>query len=226
MLKLKDIIALGLLAVVSFPIVLLGVLLWTGNVRMVFGPETQDPNARARLLERPEDIPGATKSGATDSSVPGSAPPSAEHLAELDQREAEVLRETQRMEELRTENARLRDEIRNERERLEKMFSKTDSLESQRTQVLASTFVGMKPDQAAKILSALDDILVTAILRKVTDDKPRAKILAALGKLNIDRAAQVTRLLENGRTQAKAPAPTAPAPATPKAEPTPESKKP
>ena len=48
MLKLKDIIALGLLAVVSFPMVLLGVLLWTGNVRMVFGPEADDPSARAR----------------------------------------------------------------------------------------------------------------------------------------------------------------------------------
>jgi len=199
-LKIKDIVALGLLAVVSFPMVLLGVLLWTGNVRMVFGPESQDPNARAKLLERPEDIPGATVTAhPTDSGAKAESVASPEKAGELDQREAEVLREIQRLEDLRADDARLRDTIRAERERLEKMLSSGDSLESKRTEVLAATFVGMKPDQAAKILSALDDILVTAVLRKVVDDKPRAKILAALGKIDVQRAARVARLLESGR---------------------------
>lgn len=226
MLKLKDIIALGLLAVVTFPIVLLGVLLWTGNVRLVFGPESQDPNARAKLLERPEDIPGATVTNAASTStiiVKGAAGAAAS--GDLDQREAEVLRETKRLEDLRLDNGRLRDTIRAERERLEKLFLARDSLEGQRTQVLAATFVGMKPDQAAKILGALDDLLVTGVLRRVSDDKSRAKILASLGKLDVQRAARVARLLESGRSMARddiPPAPTAapslPAPA-PKAEP-------
>lgn len=202
MLKLKDIIALGLLAVVSFPMVLLGVLLWTGNVRMVFGPEADDPNARARLLERPEDIPGATvvdgASGTGDANR--TAPGSGE---ELDQREAEVLREIQRLEDLRSENQAIRDAITAERERLEKLLLRGDSLESRRSEVLAATFTGMKPDQAAKILAALDDILVTAILRKVADDKPRAKMLAALSKIDVQRAAHVTRLLDNDQGRSR-----------------------
>ncbi len=209
MLKLKDIIALGLLAVVSFPMVLLGVLLWTGNVRMVFGPEADDPNARARLLERPEDIPGATMVGGTpegkgkgDSS--GSTPGSRQ---DLDQREAEALREIQRLEDLRTENQAIRDAITAERERLESLLLKGDSLESRRSEVLAATFTGMKPDQAAKIMAALDDILVTAILRKVADDKPRAKILAALSKIDVQRAAHVTRLLDNDHSMSRTSAP-------------------
>jgi hypothetical protein len=214
-LKLKDIIALGLLAVVTFPIVLLGVLLWTGNVRMVFGPETQDPNARAKLLVRPEDIPGATVTGSTSSStitVKGASTP--ESSGNLDQREAEVLRETKRLEDLRLDDGYMRDTIRAERVRLEKLLSARDSLESKRTEVLAATFVGMKPDQAAKILVALDDILVTAVIRRVSDDKSRAKILAALGKLDVQRAARVTRLLDSGRGLARdaAPAETASAP--------------
>jgi flagellar motility protein MotE (MotC chaperone) len=215
-LKLKDIIALGLLAVVTFPIVLLGVLLWTGNVRMVFGPETQDPNARAKLLVRPEDIPGATVTASTSSStitVKGASTP--ESSGNLDQREAEVLRETKRLEDLRLDDGYMRDTIRAERVRLEKLLSARDSLESKRTEVLAATFVGMKPDQAAKILVALDDILVTAVIRRVSDDKSRAKILAALGKLDVQRAARVTRLLESGRGLAAAPAETA---STPKVE--------
>lgn len=198
MLKLKDIIALGVLAIVSFPIVLLGVLLWTGNVRMVFGPESHDPNARAKLLERPEDIPGATPSHAEAASE-ALGKNGAVHSGELDQREAEVLRETRRMEDLRLEDAQLRDTIRAERERLEKLLSSGDSLDSKRTEVLAATFVGMKPDQAAKILAALDDILVTAVMRKISDDKSRAKILASLGKIDVQRAARVARLLDSGR---------------------------
>ncbi len=217
MLKLKDIIALGLLALVSFPIVLLGVLLWTGNVRLVFGPESHDPNARARLLERPEDIPGATSAQSVGHDSAGVSGKSKASSGELDQREAEVLRETQRMEELRFEDARLRDTIHAERERLEKILSHGDSLENQRTTVLAATFVGMKPDQAAKILSALDDVLVTAILRKVAEDKSRAKILAAMSKTDVQRAASVTRLLESNRGLSDLPA----AKPTPKSTPTP-----
>ncbi len=205
MLKLKDIIALGLLAVVSFPMVLLGVLLWTGNVRMVFGPEADDPNARARLLERPEDIPGATVVDHASGTDEANRPAVAGSGEELDQREAEVLREIQRLEALKSENQAIRDAITAERERLEKLLLQGDSLESRRSEVLAATFTGMKPDQAAKILAALDDILVTAILRKVADDKPRAKMLAALSKIDVQRAAHVTRLLDNDQGRSRTP---------------------
>jgi len=194
-LKIKDIIALGALAVVSFPVVLLGVLLWTGNVRLVFGTDAQDPAARARLLERPEDIPGATRpsmdtsrAGMTDSAMLLRA-------ADLDRREAQAMQEAARVDMLRQDDARMRDTIRAERLRLEAILGKGDSLEASRTAVLAGTFSGMKPDQAAKILTALDDILVTAILRKIPDDRPRAKILAAMGKLDVQRAARVSQLL-------------------------------
>lgn len=194
MLKIKDIIALGALAIVSFPMVLLGVLLWTGNVRLVFGPESQDPNAKGRLMERPEDIPGATpavepgKAGLTDSAMQA-------RTADLDRREADAMHEGQRMQMLLQDDQKTRDAIRAERERLEAILGKGDSLENARTTVLASTFSLMKPDQAAKILLSLDDVLTTAILRKVTDDKPRAKILAAMGKLDVQRTARVARLL-------------------------------
>ena len=110
MLKIKDIIAVGALAIVSFPMVLLGVLLWTGNVRLVFGPESQDPNARGRLLERPEDIPGATKApepgkvaaGQTDSAL-------MVRTADLDRREAEALQESQRVQALQQDDQKIRD---------------------------------------------------------------------------------------------------------------------
>lgn len=203
MLKLKDIVALGALAVIGFPVVLLGVLLWTGNVRLVFGPESQDPQARSHLLERPEDIPGATPIHGSDTGEGKEKSPEGANAASngakeggnADQKEAEALREAFRLQDLIHQDERLRDTIRAERMRLEAILGKGDSLESQRTTVLAATFSSMKPDQAAKILSSLDDILVTAVLRKVPDDKPRAKILAAMGKLDSQRAGRISRLL-------------------------------
>lgn len=196
MLKVKDIVALGALAAVSFPVVLLGVLLWTGNVRMVFGPEAQDPSARARLLERPEDIPGATKAS-SDSAARVSLTDSSLLLrsADVDRREAEALRETQRVLMIQQDDARLRDTITAERKRLEALLSKGDSLGGGRTAALAATFSSMKADQAAKILLALDDVLAVSVLRRMSDDKPRAKILANMGKIDVRRAAQISRLL-------------------------------
>lgn len=195
--RIKDVIALGLLALVSFPVVLLGVLMWTGNVRLAFGPE--DPSqsaARERLQVRAEDLPEAAPVPA------GAAAPRTEgslgiREAELDKREAQLQQDLARLEELRAEDARLRDTVVAERQRIDKLLAGKDSLEQSRLAVLARTFSGMKPDQAAKIFAGLDDILVTGILRAVKDDKPRAKLLAALGKLDPQRAAAVARLLRS-----------------------------
>jgi len=198
--KMKDIVALGALAVVSFPVVLLGVLLWTGNVRMVFGPEAQDPLARAKLLERPEEIPGATRSGVDSTGHPATESGLQARSEELDKREADLVRLSQRVQMLQQDDERLRDTIRMERQRLEAILGKGDSLQSNRTAILAATFAGMKADAAAKILAALDDVITTAILRKIPDDKPRAKVLAALGKIDVQRAARISRLLSSAPT--------------------------
>lgn len=178
---------------------------------MVFGPESQDPNARSRLLERPEDIPGATKPAAEGEHTANSESTKG-GSEDLDRREAELLREESRISAMREEAAQIRDTIRTERMRLEAILGKGDSLQSERTAVLAATFSSMKPDAAAKILVALDDLLVTAILRKVSDDKPRAKLLAAVGKLDNQRAGRISRLLST----AVRPSKTSPAPAADK----------
>lgn len=213
--RVKDVIALGLLALVSFPVILLGVLMWTGNVRLAFGPEDASQSAaRERLQVRPEDmdhaatLPVAHGGEAMDGAL-------GMRETELDRREAEVQREMTRLEDVRVQTDRLRDTIERERKRIESLLVGRDSVEITRLQVLARTFTGMKPDQAAKILNGLDDVLVTGILRTVTEDRPRAKILAAIGKLDAQRAAAIARLLRSvdGRSSEPAPSPAAKAPA-------------
>lgn len=212
--RVKDVIALGLLALVSFPVILLGVLMWTGNVRLAFGPEDASQSAaRERLQVRPEDL---------EHGAPLPVPATGERMdgalgmreTELDRREAEVQRELARLEEVRSQTDALRDTIQRERKRIEALLVGRDSVEATRLQVLARTFTGMKPDQAAKILNGLDDVLVTGILRTVAEDRPRAKILAAIGKLDAQRAAAIARLLRSvdGRSAEPAPAPAAKTP--------------
>jgi len=208
--RIKDVIALGLLALVSFPVILLGVLMWTGNVRLAFGPE--DPSqsaARERLQVRPEDLATAPMPAAptTENHMDGAL---GVREAELDGREADVQRELSRVGELRDQDQRLRDTIEMERKRIEALLSGKDSLEQARLQVLARTFSGMKPDQAAKILVGLDDILATGVLRAVQEDRSRAKMLAAIGKLDSQRAAAIARLLRSVDGRSTAPAATAP----------------
>lgn len=222
--RLKDFIALGLLALVSFPVILLGVLMWTGNVRLAFGPEDLSSSAtRERLQVRPEDLEGAMPA----EGLPVAA--AANHMegalglreVELDRREAEVQREMARLGELKAEDQRLRDQIEADRKRIEALLAGKDSMETARLRVLAATFSNMKADQAAKILVGLDDVLATNVLRTITDDKPRAKLLAAVGKIDAGRAATLARLL---RSVAGTAEPAAKAPAEPKPAPSDSTK--
>jgi flagellar motility protein MotE (MotC chaperone) len=222
--RLKDFIALGLLALVSFPVILLGVLMWTGNVRLAFGPEDLSSSAtRERLQVRPEDLEGAMPAEGLPAAAPANHMEGALGLreVELDRREAEVQREMARLGELKAEDQRLREEIDADRKRIEALLAGKDSMETARLRVLAATFSNMKADQAAKILVGLDDVLATNVLRTITDDKPRAKLLAAVGKIDAGRAATLARLL---RSVAGASEPAAKAPSGPKPAPTDSTK--
>jgi flagellar motility protein MotE (MotC chaperone) len=188
--KLKDIIALGILSLLSFPLVLLGILLGMGKIHMSFGDTPLSPEAKARLAEHAE---GPAKRDSA--SVGHGSNVSDDREAEIDRREAQALEEQKRLEALREDVTKARDSITRERERLEKMLGRTDSLEAIRLKALAGTFSSMKADDAAKILVGMDDMMVTGILRTITDDKSRAKILASIGKVSDARASQLAKYL-------------------------------
>ncbi len=190
--KLKDVIALGLLSLLSFPLVLLGVLLGLGKVHMSFGDAPLSPEAKARLAEHAEL--GAHPVGHDTASVHGGSS-SDSREAEIDRREAMALEEQKRMEALREDVMHVRDSIAKERLALEKILGKGDSLGGVRMKSLASTLSSMKPDDAAKVLSGLDDLMAVGVLRTIAEDRPRAKILASLSRLSEVRASQLAKLL-------------------------------
>lgn len=190
--RLKDVIALGLLSLLSFPLVLLGVLLGLGKIHMSFGDAPLTPEAKARLAEHAEA--GAKPEGHDTGSVHKGGS-SDEREAEIDRREAMALEEQKRMEALREEVVHVRDSIVKEREALERILGKGDSLGGVRMKSLAATLSGMKPDDAAKILTGLDDLMAVGVLRTIAEDRPRAKILASVSKLSEPRASQLAKLL-------------------------------
>jgi flagellar motility protein MotE (MotC chaperone) len=190
--RLKDIIALGLLSLLSFPLVLLGVLLGLGKIHMSFGSDPLSPEAKARLAEHAEmgsAVPGH------DSGAVGKGSVSDEREAEIDRREATALEEQKRLEALREDVVHVRDSIAKERDALEKLLGKGDSLSALRMKALATTLSSMKPDDAAKVLVGLDDIMAVGVLRTISEDRPRAKILASVSRLSDVRASQFAKLL-------------------------------
>lgn len=201
--KLKDVIALGLLSLLSFPLVLLGVLLGLGKVHMSFGDAPLSPEAKARLAEHAEV--GAKPAGHDTAAARGGS--SDEREAEIDRREAMALEEQKRMEALREDVMKMRDSIAKEREALEKILGKGDSLGGVRMKALAATLSSMKPDDAAKVLSGLDDLMAVGVLRTIAEDRPRAKILASLSRLSEVRASQLAKLLGSVPKPHEAPVP-------------------
>jgi flagellar motility protein MotE (MotC chaperone) len=190
--RLKDVIALGLLSLLSFPLVLLGVLLGMGKIHMSFGDAPLSPEAKARLAEHVEPL---AKPSGQDSASIGKGGNSDEREAEIDSREAMALEEQKRMEALRSDVQRMQDSIAKERMALERLLGKGDSVSGVRMKALSATMGSMKPDDAAKILLGLDDLMAVGVLRGIAEDRTRAKILAAVSRANDARAAELAKLL-------------------------------
>jgi flagellar motility protein MotE (MotC chaperone) len=162
-LKLKDIVILVLVMIISFPIVIFIVLFLTGNMRVEFGPiqPAEEDVARVELMKQDNK---------TDS------------LA------AENSRTWRALEKERQDIARERKELLEERQKLE-LFQR--DLETQKEEISLS-HSAMRPAEAAQIIGTLPDALAARILDGISDDRQKAKILAALPQ---EKATRLTRLM-------------------------------
>ncbi len=198
--RLKDVIALGILSLLSFPLVLLGILLGMGKIHMSFGDTPLSPEAKARLAEHAE----APLHPAAAPAAPAGAKEG--QVAELDQRESQIQEEQKRLEGLQQDVARGRDSLQRELDRLakehqdlEQLLGRRDSVDAVRVKALAATLAAMKPDDAAKILVGLDNTMATNVLRAISEVRSRGKILAAIGHLSQERAALLAKFLGSAK---------------------------
>lgn len=195
--KLKDLIGISLVSIFLFPVVLIAIMLAAGVVHIEFGSgkdkerlkETFTASDRIQQSEAEERHLKAFKAAELKEK-------------ELDAKQEELNKEIERLEALRLETTKTKEEIAGERRRIEELVGKNSDVQDKQIASLAEVYGGMRPEEAAPILLSLDDAMVVRILRKIPETRSTSKLMAALAALDVKRAARLTSIL-GGKGQVK-----------------------
>ncbi|MDR2729089.1 MAG: hypothetical protein LBB56_08135 [Chitinispirillales bacterium] len=185
----NDFIAIILVTLLTFPVLYVGMLVYTGNLSFVYRQPQEDPEADLKV----EEVRHTRRRDSL------SAENSKVFLA-LQQEKAEIQRERERLLEVQERLEMLQSNIEGsktelvkERKQLESKLAVNPESETARYKQLARLYGAMKPAEAAGILETLPDVQVTSILTSINDDRQRAKIVSLLTK---DKAARISRLIK------------------------------
>lgn len=189
-LKITDIVGVGIASVLLFPVIFFAVLLGSGTAHLEFG---QDAAVRAKLagyLERMN--PTQLQSDMEQSRLFEATRMEREAL---DVEKKKLQEEIARLESLKAENAQLKTAMSADRQKMEEMVGQSRQLSDQRVEELAQVYGAMKPVEAAPILLNLDDVSIAKIIKRIPEIRSQAKLMAAIGAMDIQRAAAVTKIL-------------------------------
>jgi flagellar motility protein MotE (MotC chaperone) len=193
--KITDTIVVGAIVIIfAFPMMFLIMLLGTGNAKLMFKGDL----SRAVEVQNVAQMQQSSKERDSLLRVDTYA-----FEAKVEEGER-VVAETDRMIREQERLNILIAELRTEREKLEaerkKMEGAIDAREVGKAQAaannnkriteLARVYQEMKPKEAAQILETLSDNLTVQILKSMTDDRQKARILAAM---DTDRAGEISR---------------------------------
>lgn len=188
--KLKDIIGISLVSVFLFPVILIAIMLAAGVVHLEFGDGKDQDRLKQTLAidEQAKQEEAETKQLKAFKAL---------ELKEksLAEKEAYVSKETERLEELKAETLKAKEEIEANRKKIETLVGKSAEIQDKQIISLAEVYGGMRPDEAAPILLSLSDDMVIKIMRKIPESKATSKLMAALAALDVKRAAKITTLL-------------------------------
>jgi flagellar motility protein MotE (MotC chaperone) len=187
---IKDIVLVGLFTTLLFPVVLVGILLATGTVHLDLGVD--DPTAKT-LSEYLERVNPDQESADSKQSIEYVANQKLQN--EISTNKEDVSAEIERLESLKIENSELKKELDSRKNEIEKLVNTNNNLSDERLENLAQVYGSMKPIEAAPILLSMDDVKITAIIKKVPEVRAQAKILAAVGAMDRERAANISKLL-------------------------------
>jgi flagellar motility protein MotE (MotC chaperone) len=200
--KLKDLLGISLVSVFLFPVVLIGIMLAAGVVHL----EAGDGKDKERLkpVFTGED---QAKQEEAEAKQLKAFKALEQKEKELNAREAEVNRETERLENLKLETVQAKDQIAEERRRIEEAVGKSAEAQDKQIAALAEVYGGMRPEEAAPILLSLDNAMVVRIMKKIPEARATSKLMAALAALDVKRAAAITTLMGGkGKAPKAAPA--------------------
>lgn len=187
-LKLKDYITIALVTVLSFPVVYFAIMLWTGMVRVEFGPkdkpEEEKINIEAMKFSERKDSLVAVHSRAFQALI--------QEKADIEQERKRLQEQQQRTDLSQQELENERKVIQEEHQKLEALVSKSDTLERKKVKELAKVYGAMKAAEAAQIIETLNDKMAANVISAISDDRQKGKILAAL---STEKASSISKLI-------------------------------
>jgi flagellar motility protein MotE (MotC chaperone) len=188
--KLKDLLGISLVSIFLFPIILVGIMLAAGVVHLEFG----DGKDKDRIKTAYTGVDQAKQEEAEAKQLKSFKALETKEK-ELREKQAEVNVEIERLENLKLETMKAKDEIAGHRQKIEELVGKSEVAQDKQIASLAEVYGGMRPDEAAPILLSLDNAMVVRIMKKIPEMRATSKLLAALAALNVRRAAEITTLL-------------------------------
>ncbi|MDB5048729.1 MAG: hypothetical protein JWO30_1800 [Fibrobacteres bacterium] len=188
--KLKDLLGISLVSIFLFPVILVGIMLAAGVVHLEFG--NGKDKERLKTAYTGED---QAKQEEAEAKQLKSFKALELKERDLKDKEAEVNRETERLENLKLETVAAKEEIAEHRRKIEELVGKSAEIQDKQIASLAEVYGGMRPDEAAPILLSLQDPMVVRIMKKIPETRSTSKLMAALGALDVKRAAHITLLL-------------------------------
>jgi flagellar motility protein MotE (MotC chaperone) len=170
----------------SFPVIYLLLMFATGSAHIEFTRQKKEEKKEQQVklikLDAKKDSLAAAQSQ-TFQAVE-------QQKADLDKEKQQLSEQQQRVTLVEQEMEKTRQGLAEERERLEKLVSKSGDLDNKRLKQLAKVYGAMRAEEAARILETLDDGLCVNILAEMGDDRQKAKILTALSP---EKAARVSK---------------------------------
>lgn len=189
--RARDIVGVGIASLLLFPVIFFTVLLASGTAHLELGGLNDETRKKlSGYLER--HTPAQEQQDLEQSKL---FEANKKLSAELTQQEALLREEAARLELVKLENAKAQEVIEKERARIDQMVEQSKGLSDQKVEELAQVYGAMKPVEAAPILMNLDDISVAKILKRVPEVRAQAKLMAAIGALDTQRAAGITKIL-------------------------------
>ena len=186
--KAKDYIAIGLVSVLSFPLLYLIMLFATGTARIEFNTDEKANEENKKVEMMQQNIKRDSLSAVNSRTFTAIQ----KERTEIEQERARLMEQQKRMELLQQEIQAQSDALKKEREKIEGLVTQSDSLNTKKLKDLSKVYGAMRPAEAAKILETLPDKLSSQIISSINDDRQKAKILSSLPK---NKANKISKIL-------------------------------
>lgn len=180
----------GLAALLLSPVVILATLLFTGVIHLNAELDNSDAKDMTEFLQKYS--PFQDTANAEQSRLFKAAKIQEE---KLESERKQIALDLERLESLKAENQKLKNEIESERKKIEALVGENRELSDEKLNALAQVYGSMKPIEAAPILLSLEDETIAKIMEKIPEVRSKAKIMAAMGAMDNARAAIITKLL-------------------------------